>query len=340
MYPILFGVIMNTLANTQLFRAAIEKRPQLKNVFNSEMLVKYSIPDSFYNHYYKIFQSKKYPLIRYMLQLAKEERIKLVNFLDPIDLKLKPIILPPYFTCLGGKSENGKKLVIYANAIKKAGFKRNTKTQEIEQLDIDEMSLFGYLYSATLSYIISTKSLILESNVKFVSLCAEIYALLLNRCISNKQYPIGSTMNEYTRLNFITALFFLQTFIGHDVERAVRTALNLKVVDKSVIENECIIYAHGELTISNFDVFINALEKEFSYIRPGTITLRTLSYQFDSLYGETALFALEHFQSFINMIINAFIGTNLYHDLLIKKSISSNLIGNIEQAFLAATQGE
>jgi hypothetical protein len=331
---------MNTLANTQLFRAAIEKHPQLKNVFNSEMLEKYAIPDSFYNHYYKIFQSKKYPLTRYMLQLAKEDRIRLVNFIDPIDLKLKPIILPPYFTCLGGRTDNGKKLVIYANAIKKAGFKRNTKTQEIERLDIDEMSLLGYLYSATIAHIITTKSIILENNIKFVSLCAEIYAILLNRCISSKQYPIGSTMNEYTRLNFITALFFLQTFIGYNVERAVKTALALKVVDKLVIENECVIYGHGELTISNFDAFINAIEKEFSYIRPGTITLRTLSYQFDSLYGETALFALEHFQSFINMIINAFIGTNLYHDLFIKKSIASNLINNIEQAFLNATQGE
>jgi hypothetical protein len=331
---------MNTLANTQLFRAAIDKRPQLKNVFNSEMLAKYSIPDSFYNHYYKIFQSKKYLLTKYMLQLAKEERIKLVNFLNPIDLNLKLIILPPYFTCLGGKSEDGKKLVIYANAIKKAGFKRNPKTQEIERLDIDEMSLFGYLYSATIAYIIATKSLLLESNIKFISLCAEIYVVLLNKCISSKQYPIGSTMNEYTRLNFITALFFLQTFIGYDVERSVTTALKLKVVDSTVIQNECIIYGHDELTISNFDVFIKALEKEFPYIRPGTITLRTLSYQFDSLYGDNALFALEHFQSFINMIINAYIGTNLYSDLLIKKAIASNLIGNIEQAFLAATQGE
>jgi hypothetical protein len=147
-------------------------------------------------------------------------------------------------------------------------------------------------------------------------------------------------MNEYTRLNFITALFFLQTFIGYDVERSVKSAFNLKIVDRSVIENECVIYGHDELTISNFDTFINALEKEFSYIRPGTITLRTLSYQFDSLYGETALFALEHFQSFINMIINAMIGTNLYHDLLIKKSLASNLISTIEQAFLIASQGE
>jgi hypothetical protein len=327
---------MNTLANTQLFRAAIERHPQLKNVFNSAMLSKYAIPDSFYNHYYKIFQSKKYLLTRYMLQLAKEDRVRLVNFIDPIDSKLKPIILPPYFTCLAGRAEDNKKLVIYANAIKKAGFKRNTKTQEIESLSIDEMSLFGYLYSATIAYIISTKSTMLEGNLKFVSLCAEIYAVLLNRCISNKQYPIGSTTNEYTRLNFITALFFLQTFIGYNVENSIRTALNLKVVDKTTIMNECIIYGHDELTISNFDIYIKALEKEFSYIRPGTITLRTLSYQFNSLYGDTALFAIEHFQSFINMIINASIGTNLYNDLLIKKSIASNLIGNIEQALLIA----
>jgi hypothetical protein len=147
-------------------------------------------------------------------------------------------------------------------------------------------------------------------------------------------------MNDYTKLNFIAALFFLQTFIGYNVERAVRIALGLKLVDKQVIENESIIYAHQDFTISNFDMLIAAIEKEFSYIRPGTITIRLVSYQFNSFYGESAHFALEHFQSFINMIINVHIGTNLYHDLFIKKSLSSNLISNIEQAFLMATQGE
>jgi hypothetical protein len=40
------------------------------------------------------------------------------------------------------------------------------------------------------------------------------------------------------------------------------------------------------------------------------------------------------------MIINSSIGTNIYHDLFIKKSIASNLVANIETAFLSATQGE
>jgi hypothetical protein len=331
---------MNTLANTQLFRAAIEQYPNLKNVFNSKMLSDYAIPDSFYNHYFKIFQNKKYPLTKYMLQLAREDKIRLVNFSDPKNLKLKSILLPPSFTCIAGRSEDGKKLIVYANAVKRAGYKRNTKTQEIESLKIDEVSLFGYLYSAAIAYIILTKSVILESNTKFISNCTELYVSLINRCISSKQYPIGSNMNDYTKLNFISALFFLQTFIGYSEERAVRVALGIRLVDKSVIENECNLYVHREFTISNFDMYIAAIEKEFSYIRAGTLTLRLISYQFNSLYGESSHFALEHFQSFINMLINVHIGTNLYHDLLIKKSLGSNLIGNIEQALLMATQGE
>jgi hypothetical protein len=147
-------------------------------------------------------------------------------------------------------------------------------------------------------------------------------------------------MNDYIKLNFITALFFLQTFIGYDVERAINVAMGIKIVDKSVIQNESVIYAHGETTIPNIDVFIEKIEKEFNYIRPGSITLRLISYQFNSFYGEASHFALEHFQSFINMIINSHIGTNIYHDLFIKKSIASNLVTNVENAFLVATQGE
>jgi hypothetical protein len=331
---------MNTLSNTVLFRTAITRYPLLKNVFSPTMLDDYSISDSFYNHYYKIFINKKYPLTKYMLQLAREDKIRLVNFSDPKDLKLKSILLPPYFTCLAGKSIDGKKLIVYANAVKRAGYKRNTKTNEIEGLKIDEMSLFGYLYSATISYLIITKSTQLENNTRFIVLCTELYISLLNRCISSKQYPIGSDMNDYIKLNFISALFFLQTFIGYDTERAVKTAFMMKLIDKAVIENSSVIYAHSDFTISNFEAFIKAIEKEFSYIREGDITIRTISYHFVSSYGDTALFALEHFQSFINMIINAHVGTNLYSDLLIKKSIASNAIANIEQAFLAATQGE
>jgi hypothetical protein len=119
-----------------------------------------------------------------MLQLARESRIGLVNFSDPMDLKHKAVLLPPYFTCIAGKTENNKKVVVYANAAKRAGFKRNVKNQEIESLKIDEMSLFGYLYSATVSYIIMTKSTALENNVRFVSTCAEFYVNMINRCIS------------------------------------------------------------------------------------------------------------------------------------------------------------
>jgi hypothetical protein len=87
-------------------------------------------------------------------------------------------------------------------------------------------------------------------------------------------------------------------------------------------------------------MYISAIEKEFSFIRPGTISLRAISYNFRSLYGESATFALEHFQSFINMIINAYMGTNLYNDLTIKKSLASNLLNTLDHAFLSASQGE
>jgi hypothetical protein len=330
---------MNTLKSSQLFQAALEQYPELRNVFNPKVLESYAIPDSYYNHYFKIFLNKKYLLTKYMLQLAKTGNVRLVNFADPENLKLKAIILPPSFSCIAGPAAVGK-MAIYANAIKRAGYRRNTKTGEVETLKIDEMSLFGYLYSATIAYIILTKSTILENNVKFISCCTEFYVTLVNRCISSKQYPIGSNMNDYTRLNFISALFFLQAMVGYNVERAVTIALKLRVIDEQVIKNESVVYTHGDFIITNFDMFIAAIEKEFPYIRPGTLNLRTISYNFRSLYGEAATFAVEHFQSFINMIMNAHLGTNLYNDLTIKKGLASNLMGSLDQAFLAASQGE
>jgi hypothetical protein len=329
---------MNTLSSTFLFKTIIKEYPKLREIFKANVIENYVIPDSYYNHYYKIFQNKKYPLTKYMLQMAKEGRIGLINFSDPANIKLKSIVLFPYFTCLSSHNSSGKR-VVYANAMVKAGYKRNVRTQEIESLKIDEVSLFGYLYSAAIAYIISTKSLVLENNTGFVIECAEVYTMLLTRCISNKQYPIGSSMNEYTRLNFVTACYFLQSLIGYDVERAVNTAFKLRIVDKNIIRNECVLYNHEELVLSSFETYIHSLEKEFSYIRPGSMTIRAISYNFTQLYGAVAFFALEHFQSFINMIINSNLGTNIYRDIAIKKGIYTGIIDTIEQALLVASVG-
>jgi hypothetical protein len=132
-------------------------------------------------------------------------------------------------------------------------------------------------------------------------------------------------------------MFFLQTFVKYDAERALNTAFKIKIIDKNIIEKECLMYSNEELVISSFDMLVKALEKEFSFIRQGDITIRSVAYHFCSMYGETALFALEHFQSFVNMIINAHLGTNHYNDLSIKKTILTHQIANIEQALLMAT---
>jgi hypothetical protein len=331
---------MNTLPSTILFKEAIEKFTHIKGILNSKSLEEYAVPDSYYNHYYKIFENKKYSLTKYMLKLAREGRIKLVNFSDPISLKSKPCILPSYFTVIAGKGINNSKLTMYSNSIKKGGFKRNSKTEEIESFSIQEMALFGYLYSAASAYIINTKGNILENNTKFVSICAEMYTSLINRCIIGKQYPIGSNIDDVTLLNFITIMFFLQFFIGYSVERALNTALKIKIIDPAVIKLKSYLYTHNDLEIANFNQYTQALEKEFSYIRPGTITLRSIAYNFQSFYGDTSLFGVEHFQSLINMMLNAHIGTGIYYDLLIKKTISSNLIAEVDKILLSATISE
>lgn len=327
---------MNKLSSTKVCQQAFKLLPGMTAILRPDILEKFVIPDSYYDIYYRTLASKKYTLIRPTLEMARTNKVKLINTAEPYDNSTKPFLMPPYFTCFAFKNAKNE-VISYVNAAARAGYVKDKRTGEILGTTLDENSTYAYLQTGAVAKIISEHEDSLKNNIKFLQSSAEIYALLINLCI-DKMYPISGDYDKFTILNFLTAVFFLQYQVGLSVDRAIKTALTLKTVDPTIITNSCRLFSdESSLIMKSVDDFFVAIEKEFPFVKEGTINLRTLSTAVVEKYGNTAIFSIEHFQSFINMIQHVSLASRIYKDTYMRKLISPSLIKNIDQALLIAS---
>lgn len=326
---------MNKLSSTKIYGEIMTVMPSIKQKINVASLEKYVIDQSYYDWIFKPIQSKKYPLIRPTLKYAKEGRIKLFNMSDPKDMNDKSILLPDYFSCFAFKSLDNKETVSYVNSSKKIGYYRNKTTKEINGLTrIDENSIYAFLQTGATSIILSENDEEITNNIKMVSLCAELYSTLYGSCIA-VDYPISGDRDYYIILNFILACCFLQIQAEYPVDRAISIALKLKNVEQSVILSDCKSVRDSKLEMKNINDLIMVLENEFNFIRKGSISPRSIVSKSMTKYGSASFMSLEHFQSFLNMIQNAHLLSNMYNDKSIRNDSPIRLVQDINQILLS-----
>lgn len=324
---------MNKLSSSEMFKAVMKQFTSLGNILSYNVLRKYVIPTEYYDFKFKSLATVKHVLARPSIRLAKEGKIQLINFSDPVNLADPAMILPDYFTCVAITDEKKNK-TMYVNAMKRSGFVRNTKTKDIEALKLDEVSLYAYLQCGATAYLLATKDEEITNNTKFVSNCAEIYTGLVSRSI-DAAYPFGGETSMYIILSFLTAMYFIQVHAGYTVERAIPLAMKLKIIDETVIWNQCRTYANSDLKMTSFADLCSIIEREFKHAKAGAITLRTVQDKFIRTYGSGALFAIEHFQSFLNMVQMADLGVGLYNDKMIRDRVPKILIDGVNQVLLS-----
>ena len=73
---------------------------------------------------------------------------------------------------------------------------------------------------------------------------------------------------------------------------------------------------------------------EFPFVKRSEVTLRAIVAGVMRTYGTSAMFVVEHFQSFLNMIESVSARSMLYRDDVISKTIPSTLIKNVEKTLL------
>ena len=294
---------------------------------------KYLIPVSFYESYFNILSVKKYPLVGPTIRAAKAGRIRLMNHSDPKDLSNKAYILPDMFSCFTTPIRKpGDKCVALVNAFKKTGYIRNADKEAIG-LKVNEVALYSYLQTGYLGILLAEKDEEISRNVKLHTLLAEFYSSLVGKVI-DKIYPISGEPGAYTRLLFLLSLFYLQFMCGFDELTALKIAPKIKTVDMAEVSQNSRVLNSNSFKMNSFDDFISLFMVEFPYIKSGTVTLRAIVGDMIKLYGSGAMFALEHFQSFLNLIECVGLRSNMYRDDIISKTIPSTVIKNVDKTLL------
>jgi hypothetical protein len=325
---------MNSLNDTAIFKMALETFKTIKDFLKPTIIESFVIDPSYYDYYLKIFKGYKYPLAKAVVEYGEKSTVKLVNFGDPKNPeKTKIFNMPSYFPpFIFPSKDNG--LISYVNIAARSHYIRNKITNEIETIKISERELYTFMQSATANLICYTKRDELKSNTKFIKLVAEIYSILLSRCI-DKTYPLSADRDSYIILNFFCIIYCLQTMFGLSEESAIQYAYTIKIIDKAVVETKCKTL-DSDLTMKSIEDLNKAIENEFDYIRKGSIKYRNLILMYTKMYGQNSMFAVEHFFSFFNMIEMANMRIGMYNDMAIDQ-LAKTYVKDLETILLSVT---
>jgi hypothetical protein len=318
---------MNSLNDTIIFKEAEPLMDVLKAAFNTANIQYYLVDPELYDYCYKIFKNYKYSLSKVVVDYGNKNKIQMVLYGEPKDIvKNNPLMVPSYFFSFVMPDKKLGKVGV-ANISPRAKYTRNKIDNSIESLKMNERDMYAYLQSATVSLLLNEKADSLNSNSKFVKQCAEIYSILLAKCL-DRNYPFGAERDSYTILTFLCAVFFFQSMFGFDEEKAVNYAMTLKIISKSVVETQCKTFDEN-LTMKTIEDLIKAISREFTFIRKDSIQYRNLVLMYTRMYGQNSIFAIEHFGSFLNMIELSALRLGMFNDLVIDQ-VSKTYVKNIE----------
>ena len=318
---------MNKLSQTETFTEIIKGLPSLKEQLNPKNFPKYTIPISFYENYFNILSVKKYPLVSPVIKAARAGKIRLLNFSDPREFNDKKSILTDAISAVILPLKDTRDYIAFVNAVKKTGYIRNTDKEAIG-LKTNEIAMYSYLQTGYLAYLLTIKDREITDNVKLHTLLAEFYGSLIGKVI-DQEYPISGEPDAYTRLMFLLALFYLQFMCQYPLDKALKIAMSVKTVDPVIVANKSRAFAAEVLEMKSFNDFIKSFSIEFPFVKKDVVTLRSIVGGVIKTYGSGAMFVVEHFQSFLNLIMSVETRSNIYRDDVISKVIPSQLIKNV-----------
>lgn len=323
---------MNSFKTTKMFYV-LDKIFEITQKIASinKWVNKYSIDRDKYDYLVQILKTYKYPLAKNVVASLEKGEIIPINTNDPKDPSDKMIVIPTSISSLSTINEK-KKLVTYVDTSSRATYVRNKVTNEIEAYAINPRDFYIYAYRGYIArYLIENKSG-MEVKANFIKAVCNAYTKMLTKTIS-AIYGTGAKEEWGQRLKYITLCFVLENFFNYEPQKARDYALTFPGIDKSFIFSSSKFYnaAYNNIsmrsddvtkenkqitddTIFPFDIYISILSKEFEEMRSGKIERRTITDRYISMYGQNSITALEHCESFVNMILTSELKSGLYID--------------------------
>ena len=333
---------MNSLTTTKIY-SLLDQVFNITAIFrnDNDKIKTYAVDRAEYDYLVQIAKTKKHDLTKYVVKELELGNLRPVFFAEAKDNKKNKAITFPtsISSVLVADRQNRGNIISYFDVSICAKYIRNKNTNDIESFSMDDGKFYGYAQRAFISRFITQHATSLDINPLFVKTVATCYAKLFTMVITG-QYGGNSKGDWMQRVNYIASVFCLQNFFGFDMEKARKFALSFSNVDSSYIYENCkywnyfnvndhrlldmnvdtinSLYANQKEKPKPIDIFVTILSKEFSDMRREPLSYRNISYEYTKRYGQNAILALEHAESFINMLLQADVKTGMYNDLIIK----------------------
>lgn len=343
---------MNSFKTTKMFYVLdkfFEITPKIASI--NRWVNKYTIDRDKYDYLIQILKTYKFPLTKSVVEALERNEVIPININDPKNPDDKMIVIPTSISSLSALDER-KKLVTYVDTSSKATYVRNKLNNEIEAYAINARDFYTYALRGYIArYLVENKTA-MEYKINFVKAVCSAYSRMLAKSIS-AIYGTGAKEEWSQRLLYITICFALQNFFNYEPEKAKEFAFSFPGINRSFIIQSSKYYNSSYSNISMrsndvlnnkeinddtvfpFDIYISILSKEFEEMRTGKIERRAITDRYISMYGQNSITAIEHCESFVNMIMTSELKSGLYNDARIF-DITKDDVKTITQVFLSS----
>jgi hypothetical protein len=312
---------MRSLSETNIFEP-VDKLKNIRKVLKETNYDDYIVDLKDYEYLIQVFKGYKYPLAKFVIQAAMKQTIKPILFGEAKDSNKPPIDFPFSFFCIQ------KGPVVLADISPKAHYVRNTISKEIIQLKMTDRELYAYLQSALIMQVLNKNAERLLMNGKFLKTIAEAYTVFVTRCL-DKGYAVTADRAQGQALSYLVAIFFLTYVVRVPIEKAKLIAKTIRIFDMNVITSYFGNLDHVP-EMNTIDDFFNTLKATFPYLRSDSLKYRNFDFQFCKMYGQNAVFAIEHLFSFVNMLFMSNMRIGMFNDRMID-DVGSRYVDQLEE---------
>ena len=336
---------MNSLTTTKIYQK-MDPIFKLTSIIKNEnnKLNQYVIDREHYDYLIQIAKTFRFDLSKMVVKELESGNLKPIFLQDPKEFGGPVIKYPTSISSILIPDTNKKGNIIGLFDVSTNGiYERNPATKEIISFTMNpERSFYACAQRAFISRFVALGGLSLNTNILFVKLVSSIYARVFSVALSGQLG--GSSKGDWMqRINYISLVFALQNFFGYDMEKARNYAFAFQSVDKAYIIENSKYYANFGLSNPNIldmsqqgidknfaintkdkkptsiDIFISIISKEFSDMRRDPLQYRGILDIFTRRYGSNSALAIEHGESFLNMVITSTLKTGFYNDLAVNQ---------------------
>lgn len=322
---------MNSIASTELFKNNEKIFMEPLNTLQTN-LRKYAVPKELLSSYLSDLKSYKFRFAPATREYIEARKIIPIISEDPVNRDDKKVILRYAILIFGGIIN--KEFIGVPNLSLRSMYRRDS-TPEKNPVDMTISSRDFYILceGATVLKLLNDNKGKIINSPKLNNMLINFFSYILSKTI-DKTFSFGRDSNDdYSILMYITAFYFCQCHLQMNSKRAesyVRSALR-NVVDFDYINSNFLIY-NEDLNISNLTDLVEKL-KTLPQIRSDKFDKRLLMSLYARNIGENAIFSLEHYFSFIFVLLASAANkkSKLFNDHIISRIISNKRLNDFEK---------